>query len=247
MTDFAAISTFNAAGLELYGRRMVVSFHEHWPAEVPLRVYSEGWDFLDCWGPENFNLSAASPWLDEFKARHGHRTFKDFRWDAVRFSHKVAAVCHAARNIDCDVLIWLDGDIVTHANLSIEDLEGLRPRDDEWISWLYRQNMYPECGFYMLDRRHPQHEAMIASFEAMYMQDLLYGLAEYHDSYVLRHVVEAARVPWRSISGKGGETSHPLINGPLGQWFDHLKGRRKREGRSRPGDLKVARSEGYWK
>ncbi|TCN30337.1 hypothetical protein [Sinorhizobium americanum] len=247
MRTFCAVSTFNAAGLELYGRRMVSSFREHWPEEVGLRVYSEGWGLLDCWGPEIVHLASASPWLNEFKARHGHRTFRDFRWDAVRFSHKVAAVCHAARTIDVDVLIWLDGDIVTHASLTIEDLEGLAPRDGEWISWLYRQDMYPECGFYMLDRRHPEHDRLIASLEAMYMQDLLYGLAEYHDSYVLRHVVEAARVPWRSISGKGGTTSHPLINGPLGQWFDHLKGNRKREGRSRPADLKVARSEGYWK
>jgi hypothetical protein len=42
-------------------------------------------------------------------------------------------------------------------------------------------------------------------------------------------------------------TSHPAINGPLGAFLDHMKGPRKSEGRSRPGDLKMKREEGYWK
>lgn len=251
MSTFAAISTFNGAGLNLYGRGMIDSFAEGWPVMVPLRVYSEGWSKRDLGVDGMFcevvDLASSSPWLDAFKARNARRSVRDFRWDAVRFSHKVAAVCHAARSIDADVLIWIDGDVVTHASLATSDLEELRPRDGEWISWLYRKNMYPECGFYMLDLKHPRHEEMIATLEAMYAQDLLFGLAEYHDSYVLQHVVESSRIGWRSLSGAGDVTTHPLINGPLGRWFDHLKGNRKRLGRSKASDLKVARTEGYWR
>lgn len=263
MTSFAAISTFNLGGLQVYGRRMVESFCWRWPREVTLHLYSEGWgaDELLAYSqplPAALSrlaaetcvigdLAPASSWLSDFKTRHQGRTFRDFRWDAVRFSHKVAAVCHAARTIDADVMIWLDGDIFTHSDVALDDLDGLRPRDGEWISWLYRKSMYPECGFYMLDLKHPRHEEMIATLEAMYAQDLLFGLSEYHDSYVLQHVVEASRIAWRSLSGVGGVTTHPLINGPLGQWFDHLKGNRKRLGRSKASDLKVARTEGYWR
>jgi hypothetical protein len=247
MTRFAAISTFNRGGLELYGRRMVRSFHEHWPREVSLRVYSEGWDALDCFGPEIVDLASASPWLEAFKARNRHKRFRNFRWDAVRFSHKAAAVCHAARAIDADVLIWMDGDIFTHSAVAIADLDALAPFGDEWVSWLDRASMYPECGFYMLNRRHENHQGLISAFEAMYVDDALYGLSEYHDSYVLQQVVEHAGAASKSLSGPGRATTHPLINGPLGQWFDHLKGTRKREQRSRSSDLKAPRPERYWR
>jgi len=243
---FLAVSTFNRDGLELYGRRMLRSFHQNWPSDVAMRVYSEGWDWLDAFGPAVVDLASASPWLTAFKARNADRRFSDFRWDGVRFSHKVAAVCHAARHTDADVLIWLDGDIFTHAPLTIADLEALAPVGDEWISWLDRKAMYPECGFYMLNCRHENHLRFVEAFEAMYVDDALYSLAEYHDSFVLQQVVQREGAGAKSLSGDGRLTSHPLVNGPLGQWFDHLKGPRKREGRSRPGDLKVQRQEGYW-
>lgn len=262
MTTFAAISTFNRAGLDLYGRRMVESFCQGWPRDVSLRLYSEGWDaddFLAHCRPlpsalsrladetcEIVHLASASPWLDAFKARNRDRTFRDFRWDAVRFSHKAAAVCHAARTVDADVLIWLDGDIFTHAPVTIADLEALAPVGEEWIAWLDRASMYPECGFYMLNLRHEKRLEYISAFDVMYADDALYGLAEYHDSYVLQEVVLRERATAKSLSGAGRGTSHPLVNGPLGQWFDHLKGSRKREGRSRASDLKAPRLEGYW-
>lgn len=242
---FLAISTFNTQGLGLYGRQMMNSFHRHWPDTVPLRVYSEGWRSTE---PQAavIDLIEASPWLAGFKARHAGRKFRDYRWDAVRFSHKVAAICHAARTSSADVLIWLDGDIVTHAQPSLADLEALAPKGDEWIAWLDRVRLHPECGFYMLNCRHPRHAEMIAAFEAMYTDDRLFRLREHHDSFVLQHVVQSSRIKAKSLSGAGYRTSHVLVNSPLGKFFDHLKGNRKREGRSPRADLRVARSEEYW-
>jgi len=45
------------------------------------------------------------------------------------------------------------------------------------------------------------------------------------------------------ISGEG----HPLINSQWGAYLDHLKGDRKTMGRSKISDLKVKRTEAYWK
>ena len=242
---FGAVSTFNREGLDLYGRRMMASFRRNWPVEVALTVYAEGWQ-----GPAGLatvDLLAASPWLAAFKARHARRRFRDYRWDAVRFSHKVAALCHAASVSDADVLIWLDGDIVTHARVSIDDLAGLAPKGEEWIAWLDRVRMHPECGFYMLNCRHSRHRQMMEAFERMYRDDALFGLREWHDSYVLQQVVAQSGIVAKSLSGAGARTTHPLVNGPLGRWFDHLKGGRKLTGKSMPSDLKVARTEGYWR
>lgn len=235
---FLAISTFNAAGLDLYGRRMMESFRRNWPADVDLRVYSEGWS-------GGVDLISASPWLAAFKSANKHRTFRDFRWDAVRFAHKVAAVCHAARE-DVDCLIWLDGDTLTHSPITMEDIEALAPKDGEWIAWLERAKVYPECGFYMLNCRHPQHEEMIGTFERMYVAGELYLLPEYHDSFVLEYVVKTAGVGRKSLSGDGYHTSHPLINGPLGKWLDHMKGNRKVTGRTPKAERRVNDGVPYW-
>lgn len=58
-----------------------------------------------------------------------------------------------------------------------------------------------------------------------------------HDYSAEMYLNEAA-------TGGGG---HPLINGPLGKWIDHMKGVRKEEGRSRSKDIMVNRTEDYWK
>lgn len=241
---FHAVSTFNRGGLDLYGKRMVETFAWFWPADVDLTIYSEGWS-----GPldpaEVVDLAGASPWLASFKQRNSHRRFKDYRWDAVRFSHKVAAVCHAALINDADILIWIDGDVITHSTVTMSDLAGLAPKE-EWIAWLDRETVYPECGFYMLNMRHPRHREMIGRLSAMYEDDLLYRLDEWHDSYVLQRVVEQAEVGRKSLSGAGWQTSHPMVNGPLGKWFDHAKGRRKHAGRTPKSELRVRRKEAYW-
>jgi len=241
---FAAVSTFNGEGLESYGRRMMQTFAKHWPASVELTVYSEGWSEE---GPAKLvDLVSVSPWLAAFKQRHAGRAFKDYRWDAVRFSHKVAAVCHAALSTDADVLIWLDGDVVTHSPISEADLEGLAPVDRDWIAWLDRDKVYPECGFYMMNCRHLMHREVIAWLQAYYAEDLLFRLPEFHDSYVLEHIVKNSEVGRKSLSGEGRKTGHPLVNGPLGKWLDHAKGNRKKSGRTGRGELRVKRSEPYW-
>ena len=45
------------------------------------------------------------------------------------------------------------------------------------------------------------------------------------------------------IRGEG----HPLINSVWGAYLDHLKGGRKQLGKSKPSDLRITRTEEYWK
>jgi hypothetical protein len=48
-------------------------------------------------------------------------------------------------------------------------------------------------------------------------------------------------------TAKTGGGGHPLINGPLGQWIDHMKGGRKKTGKSNVAkDLMGDRKEAYW-
>jgi len=272
---FAVVTTCHAAGYESYGRVMVDTFLEHWPHEVPLMLYHEG--FVPPSAPgriEAYDLNAASPELVAFKARHRDnpraigqwrprrrlrlgplsiplpwRVKKAaYRWDAVRFSHKSYAIFDAARRTDADALIWIDADTRFFADVDVAELAAMMPPDST-VSCLRRPN-HTECGFVVYNLRHPETRRLLAEFEAMYNQDLLFAEYEYHDSYlfdVVRERAEARGAQTHDIAqGAGWQASHVLINSRLGRFMDHMKGNRKVDGKSRADDLLVARDEAYW-
>jgi hypothetical protein len=76
----------------------------------------------------------------------------------------------------------------------------------------------------------------------------IFTLDEWHDSYVfdaVRSTVAMNELDWSGhlITGEG----HPLINSDWGAYLDHLKGDRKSLGRSKLSDLKIQRTESYWR
>jgi hypothetical protein len=241
---YLVVSTFNRSGRELYGERMMKSFEGAWPEAASLRIYAEGWEESTPLA-SIYRLLECSPWLSAFKARHKSKPTSNYRMDAVRFSHKVAAICHAARHMTARYLVWMDGDTFTHSKIAVEELDGLAP-NGEVLAWLDRKGMYPECGFMIFDTQHERFNELIDVLELMYSEDWLFDLPEWHDSFVLEHVVKKGGFPVKSLSGDGHSTMHPMINGPLGQWFDHAKGNRKNAGRSSKRDLVKPRSEPYW-
>ena len=146
---FAVVTTCHAAGYDAYGRVMVETFLEHWPHDVPLMLYHEGFTPPSAPGRiESQDLNTASPELVAFKARHHdnpravgqwrpHRRLRvgplsiplpwrvkkaAYRWDAVRFSHKSYAIFDAARRTDADALIWIDADTRFFADVDVAEL-----------------------------------------------------------------------------------------------------------------------------
>lgn len=256
MISYAVVTTCNARLWEQYGRRMVDTFCEFWPGDVPLHLYAE--DF-----PVHVNRQVIQrrlpDWLSEFKGRHEHNRAAqgrpnggyEFRQDCVRFSHKVAALTDAAASVDVDVLIWMDADTVTHQFVTKQWLASLFDPAVAYIAWLNRNACYPEAGFFMLNARHPEHHVLMQEYRRLYESDDVLHLAETHDAYVLQQLMEGAagadRIRIHSLSGrKGRKCSHPLPNSRLAECLDHLKGQRKKVGKSKRTDLHVPRSEPYW-
>lgn len=253
-----ALTSMNRAIYEQYGRRMIESFARHWPASVPLYVYAE--DFH----PETpervyvVDLHRACPELVAFKSRHRHNPAANgrktgaytFRTDAVKFANKSFAVIHAASfmvaMVGADRIIWLDADTVTHAPVPCDFLAALCP-DDAYIAWLAREKAYPECGFYVINPRHPGNRGFMAHWRALYTKDKVFRFPETHDSFVLERLIKDHRMPAVSISGEGAKTNHPLVNGPLGRYCDHLKGAKlKKLGYTAKSHLRGRRTEPYW-
>lgn len=197
------------------------------------------------------------PWPEK-RPRDYH---KEFKWDAVRFANKVYAVFHAVETLDTDWVVWMDADTYVHSPITHEEFKNLLP-DNKWITYVGRGKgvqTWPECGFYGLNIKNETCKKFIKEFERVYedADNGIFKLAEWHDSFVFGDILKKL-IPidknyldysegLYNRTAKTGGGGHPLINSILGKWFDHMKGARKKQGRSNvQKDLVSKRSESYW-
>jgi hypothetical protein len=243
---------------------MIQTFLQTWP--VSLVVYAEGCSvqetapnlvvrdisvvneltaFKQCWqGVPRANGDVSADPVRSQRKDAG----KGFKWDAVRFAHKVYSIFHCAKHIDTDWLIWMDADTVCHSPISVDDLDGLCPADQD-LCFLGRRGKYTECGLYAMNLRSQRTRDFLTQFQRYYddAEQGIFTLAEWHDSFVfdaVRKHLPLQELDWSShlITGEG----HPLINSAWGAYLDHLKGDRKTLGKSKAKDLKIQRTESYW-
>ena len=183
---------------------------------------------------------------------------KGFKWHAVRFAHKVYAIFDCARTTDADILIWMDADTICHSPATLLDIQRMVPADSE-LCYLGRKGKYSECGLYSMNLRSPNVQAFLKEFQHMYdeAERGIFQLDEWHDSFVFdaarKKFPQMKQLDWaanlhdlRPQPGMSNGEGHPLINSEWGAWLDHLKGGRKKLGRSKRDDLKVRRTEAYW-
>lgn len=254
---YTVVTTFNQAGLDLYGRTMVESFDQHWPQSVDLLVYTENCTVSGSDRIRVLDLLERSPDLVDFKRQHANNPvanglvakdtnvpFKDnaFKWDAVRFSHKVFAIIDACATSDADWVIWLDGDSKTFANIPDSFLPSVC-NNSALACYLGRREKYhSECGWVAYNLKHPRLVEFMLEWRNLYMNGGIFNLKEYHDSFVfdeLRRKYQSQGTLFHNLSpelpGKG--PGHPFIASALGQYMDHMKGsKRKQLGHSLPDD-----------
>jgi len=264
---YTVVTTFHADGYKQYGQRMIQTFLQNWPSDVQLYVYAE-----NCTVEESasnlhvFNLADASPPLVAFKnkwagvpkangdvsddpVRRGRKDAgKGFKWDAVRFAHKVYSIFAAAKTCNTDWLLWMDADTVCHSPITIERLDQFCPAGIE-LCFLGRRRKYTECGLYAMNLQSQKIQRWLWDFQRLYdeAENGIFNLMEWHDSFVfdaVRKNHQLNELDWARgiIEGEG----HPLINCEWGAYLDHLKGARKDLGRSKHIDLKIKRTEAYW-
>ncbi len=256
--EYTIITTFHPAGLAQYGQTMIDSFDQYWPKSVRLLVYAENCvPRVPSDRVQVTDLLSACPDLVAFKNRHKNNAmanglvakdtgvpFKDnaFKWDAVRFSHKVFAVIHACATVATDWVIWLDADTKTFAPVPESFLATVcDPRS--LACYLGRREKYhSECGWVAYNRGHSDLTSFMTQWRDLYVNDRLFDLREYHDSFLfdeLRRRFQQQGVYFHNLSpelpGKG--PGHPFIASALGQYMDHMKGsKRKALGHSLPDD-----------
>jgi hypothetical protein len=275
---YTVVTTFNAAGYNRYASRMIDTWLQTWPSSVQLRVYAEDCEVTQrAPNLEILDLASTSSDLVAFKQRwgsvpkaNGHisddpirglrkDSAKVFKWDAVRFAHKVYAIFHAVKTAQRPWLLWMDADMVCHSPITESFIDTMCP-DNQDLCYLGRHGKFSECGLYAMQLGTKGTTRFVKEFQRMYndADNGIFTLGEWHDSFVfdsVRKKIEGLRQwDWatglpdlrRSPRNTAGE-GHPLINSPWGAYLDHLKGdNRKQAGHSLPHDIKVPRNESYW-
>lgn len=268
MRTFSVVTTFHQHGLNLYGQRFIDSWAKRWPQEVKLYCYAE-----DCTpvvdspniivkdfhkeSPDLVNFK--TKWKDVPKAngdvsqdpiRSKRRDAgKGFKWDAVRFAHKVYSIFHCAEICDTDVLIWMDADTYCHSAITLEELDKIIDKKSD-VCYVGRERKWPECGIYSINLKSARGKDFLQEFQRVYddAENGIFQMAEWHDSFVFEEVrkkIDPRCTNWGAglVRGEG----HPLINSVWGKYVDHLKGGRKNRGKSLAKDLLRPREEFYWK
>ena len=212
--------------------------------------------FKSTWG----HVPKANGDITNEPQRHTRKDWmKQFKWDAVRFANKTYAVYDAVQRSK-DWCVWMDADTYVHSPWTYEDFAAQLP-DNSWITYVGRgkgSQTWPECGFYGLNLNHPVCHEFLKEFERVYEEadNGIFLLEEWHDSFVFGSILNNMKLQFPNAhdysaemylkEAKSGGGGHPLINGVLGKWIDHMKGGRKDAGKSQKKDIMVNRTEDYW-
>ena len=277
MPSITVVTTFHPKGLELYGQRFLDSFAQRVDKRIKLLVYAEDCMPFnpDPMQIQIIDAKQALPKLNAFKERwkgvpkangippddikaRRKDWNKAFKWDAVRFANKTYAVFDAWEK-NKDWIVWMDADSYIHSPWSYKDFITLLP-NNSYITYVGRgkgSQTWPECGFYGMNKNHPVCHEFMRDFEAMYedAENGMFKLEEWHDSYIFGEILNKYKeFPSHDYSAdmylreaRTGGGGHPLINGPLGKFMDHMKGGRKQRGKSDKKDIMVNRTEDYWR
>jgi hypothetical protein len=257
--NYLLVTTFNADGYSLYGKKMLEAFLKYWPVDQQILVYAENCTFDLSFDNNRIivkNLLLVDGLVD-FKTRHkdnpianGYKdgNSKNFLFDAVRFSHKVFALYDAIQNNPNKSIVWLDADTITHSKVPTNFLEDNFP-NNYGIAYLGRTKQYTECGWVVYHTLHPLMKNFWETFINYYKNDTIFTLTEWHDSYVfdvVRKEYEDKGMINQNIT-PGFVAGHPFINCVLGEYMDHMKGPRKQAGRSKKTERSIEKSHiKYW-
>jgi hypothetical protein len=221
------VTTCSAAGFDEYGHRLLETFDN-----APGRMIWYADDFAV--KHPRIEQRPTPKAMQAFKVRHSRYEPVSWRWDVVKFAHKVYAVADAFADHE-GMGIWIDADTVIHKPIPDGTLEQFLP-PGMFMSMFKRAGMYTETGLWLMDCAHTAKQQFLKSWIDLYESERFKMLPEWHDCMTLDATVRAFEkrglIETFSLSGKHERQMHPMASSPLGEWFDHCKGPRKVTGRS---------------
>lgn len=217
------VSTFSDKGYEEYGKHFVESCKKFISKKIDIQLYVDNISLASEENIQILKLEQSVPELTKFKERNKNKSFKDYKWDGVRFAHKTYATFDAAQS-NTDYLIWLDSDTEIYDTITPEYFLNFLPKG-KFVGYIGRDGV-SETGFLIFDMHHPYSREFFDRYKWYYNTDAIYSLSEYHDAFVfdvVRKELEAAKkIESYNISPPGATKGH--FNAAFDGYMIHYKG-----------------------
>ena len=239
------VTTFSDKGYEEYGKKMIKTFDQHWAKDIDLLVFVDSLiDNLESSRILQFPLTDF-PEIQAFTNRHKdnplahgkqptrfwqtkeHTTGYSFRFDAVRFHYSAMVPLYAAEYFlsyyNNGILIFLDGDVITKAEISSKWItKTILPRKKN-IAYLGREgNKSTETGF--IAYRLPKALPFLETYHDVYVNDEIFAMGETANGYIFDKVLNTGIVTKRYNMTPNEKRSHIWLLSPLAEKMVHLKG-----------------------
>lgn len=236
MPPLAVCTTFPNDAWRVYARFALETFARNWPQDATLFVFLDDATLVDevtgvlADRQETSHVGVGKGAAhDAFLQRNACRdSDRDFRFQACRFSHKIAAIKATLDALDqapnTPALLWLDADVITTAPVSYDWLAQFMPQGEARFSYLGRdQFQYSECGF-MGFAPGPERRAFIDDFWSLYESDALFLQTQWHDSWLFDRLREQRPAAWFQNIAANARGIHVWLNTRLSERLDHWKG-----------------------
>lgn len=245
---------WNPEGYRLYGRRFAESFARHMPATVDLVVYGEEpvklprgefRPLAEIAGCVEFLQETVGLPVANGRERLPGQNWKfravqmgyNWRYDARKFSRQAFIPWDCGARCNTPYMAWFDGDVVFHHDVTAGLIEALLPADKS-VAYVGREPGHPDLAFHLYRLRGKgagAAQSVLGEFVDMYRSRELFSLKEWHSAWLwreaVRRVVRRCGPAFLHNLTPGG-TGHVWHESPLRTFSDHLKGERKRAGRS---------------
>lgn len=242
MKKIAVMTSMNKEYYDNIGSLMLETWSKYWPKECTLYLYMEGRFSI----PDHDNVVVES-WEENCKELHSQFVSKA-SGTAVKFAKKGFAFLAGMKNIDCDILIWLDADALTYKEFPKEKIESILPNkklvaffdtlfqiEPDYTKERYLDKTRPftacESGFVVMDKRHKSFKKMTANYEKEYTREKrLEYLGDWYDTNVLTASVIDLRECVEDLSQlrTTNKTQTPINRCWIGEYVHHAKGKVKR-------------------
>lgn len=230
--NISVITSFNEHYYNLIGKSSVDSFLKFWPADISLTCYVE--EFTMPTADSRINKITFDNLSKEYFVFQQDTRFKD---RVKTFAKKAYSIIHALENNTADRIIWLDADVVSIKQLSVDMLLELCP-DDALLSymrvWHNKDKTDPtseeipsaESGFFIVNTKHPNFRNFSDRYREYYDNRLTAGLRRFYDGEVLGAVAKEFEAQCKIIdlcSVVEKKYNSPLRHLPIGRYIVHYK------------------------
>lgn len=238
MSNIAVVTTFSNSSWDIYSKRMLQSYTEYWPADVPLMVQLDD-DLLveqvqNHIRPQDAIAVGWEPEHADFVKRNAGKDSADnYRHQPVHFCHKVFAI---KRALDAAIkfknsggnspryLIWLDADVLTATTVTHELLKECLPNEGDTVAYMGRKDWgHSECGWLAFDLQN-RGEEFIEVWVGQYTSDNILKMQEQHDSWAFDLVRKSKDAPPCTNLTAGQPGMDIWKRSPMAKFSVHYKG-----------------------